>query len=117
MLKKRIHSVGYAITGISTGIKDQPNIRIHLISACLAVALGFYLRINFYDWLILILTISSVITVEFINTAIEEIVDSFTSDEHPSAKKAKDVAAAAVLITSIAAVIIGIAIFLPYLLP
>lgn len=117
MIKKRISSFRYAIEGISTGLTDQPNIRIHLISATIAVILGVYLSINFYEWLIVILTISSVLAVEFLNTAIEEIVDSFTPGEHPSAKKAKDVAAAAVLITSVAAVIIGISIFLPHFIP
>lgn len=116
MIRKRISSFKYAIEGISTGLKDQPNIRVHFISTIIAVILGMYLHISFFEWLIVILTTSSVLTVEFLNTAIEEIVDSFTPDEHPSAKKAKDVAAAAVLTTSIAAIIIGIAIFLPYIL-
>jgi diacylglycerol kinase len=116
MLRKRVTSFKYAIEGISTGLKDQPNIRIHLISAVLAIALGVYLHIHFYEWLIILLTISAVLSVEFLNTAVEEIVDSFTSEEHPSAKKAKDVAAAAVLTTSITALIIGIAIYLPYIL-
>lgn len=116
MLRKRVTSFKYAIEGISTGLKDQPNIRIHLISAVLAIALGVYLHIQFLEWLIILLTISAVLSVEFLNTAVEEIVDSFTSEEHPSAKKAKDVAAAAVLTTSITALIIGIAIYLPYIL-
>jgi undecaprenol kinase len=80
------------------------------------LALGFYFKITKAEWLAIVLTIGFVITFELINTAIEEIVDSFTDQVHPAAKKAKDVSAAAVLIASITAVIIGILIFLPLIL-
>ena len=59
--------------------------------------------------------IALVLTLELTNTAIEAIVDSFTEEQHPRAKYAKDISAAAVLILAIAAVIVGLVIFLPYL--
>jgi diacylglycerol kinase len=77
--------------------------------------MGSFFNISQIEWLILSLTIGMVITVELTNTAIEEVVNSFTDQIHPSAKKAKDVAAAAVLVSSITAVIIGLVIFLPHL--
>ena len=78
--------------------------------------MGYYFSISEIEWLILILIIGFVLTFELTNTAIEEIVDSFTDREHPAAKKAKDVAAGAVLLASITALVIGLIIFLPYII-
>lgn len=84
--------------------------------AVFVLVAGFYFNITHTEWLVLILTIGLVITMELTNTAIEEIVDSFVDGIHPSAKKAKDVAAGAVLLATIMAVAVGIIIFLPYIL-
>lgn len=114
MAKNRIISFKYALEGIWVALKDEPNLLIHLVITLLVILLGFYFNISLFEWLILVLTFGLVISLELTNTAIEEAVDSFTESEHPSAKKAKDVAAGAVLIASITAVIIGLLIFLPY---
>lgn len=115
MTGKRALSFKYAIEGLATALRDQPNLVLQFCIASVVLALGFYFQITKAEWLIISLTIGFVITFELTNTAIEEIVDSFTSEVHPSAKKAKDVAAAAVLFAALTAVIIGIIIFLPYL--
>lgn len=99
-----------------TALKDQPNLKFQLCVGLIALALGFYFSISRTEWLALILTIGLVLTFELTNTAVEEIVDSFTDKEHPAAKKAKDVAAGAVLTASITAVAIGLIIFLPYII-
>ena len=109
-------SFKYAIEGIVTAMKDQPNLIIQFCIAAIVLTLGFYFRISKAEWLITTLTIGFVITFELTNTAIEEIVDSFTDQVHPAAKKAKDVAAAAVLIAAVTAAIVGLIIFLPYIL-
>ena len=111
-----MQSFKYAIEGIATAVRDQPNLTIQLCIAAIVSALGFYFQITKAEWLIIALTIGFVITFELTNTAIEEIVDSFTNQVHPAAKKAKDVAAAAVLTASITALVVGITIFLPYIL-
>lgn len=116
MISKRALSFKYALDGIITAFKDQSNLKFQFCIALIVLALAYYFSISKIEWLILILTIGFVLTFELTNTAIEEIVDSFTDKEHPAAKKAKDVAAAAVLIASVTAVIIGLIIFLPYLL-
>ncbi len=116
MVRKRVKSFGYAFAGIWTGLKDQPNIKIHFLIGAAVMLAGIYFEISVTQWLVLILTIGFVISLELVNTAIEEIVDSFVDGIHPSAKKAKDVAAGAVLIASITAVAIGIIIFLPHIL-
>ena len=114
MKPKRILSFKYAVDGIVTAIKDEPNLKIHLFLACLALVLGFIFQISDSDWLAILIVIGLVISIELTNTAIEEIVDAFTNESHPSAKKAKDVAAGAALVASVTALLIGIVIFLPY---
>ncbi len=116
MKSKRALSFKYAFEGILTAFRDQPNLKLHVFAAAAVIFVGLFLDITKSDWLVVVLTIGLVITFELTNTAIEEIVDSFTDQVHPSAKKAKDVAAAAVLIASITAVVIGLIIFLPYLI-
>ena len=74
---------------------------------------GFLFHISIFEWLVILLTIAMVITLEFINTAIERVVDLVTTDYKELAKSAKDVAAGAVLFMSLFSVIIGIVIFLP----
>lgn len=115
-MTKRALSFKYALDGVITAFRDQPNLKFQLCITLLVLALAYYFQISRTEWLIIILTIGFVLTFELTNTAIEEIVDSFTDQIHPSAKKAKDVAAAAVLIASVTAGAIGLIIFLPYLL-
>ncbi len=116
MAKRDILSFKYAINGIWTAFKDEPHLKFHFSVAFAVVILSIMLKLTREDWAIIVLTIGMVIGLELTNTAIEEIVNSFTPDTHPAAKKAKDVAAGAVLIASVTAVIIGILIFLPYFL-
>lgn len=99
-----------------TAFKDEPHLKFHFFAAFAVIILGLILKLTREDWAIIILTIGLVISLELTNTAIEEIVNSFTDEAHPAAKKAKDVAAGAVLIASVTALIIGMVIFLPYLI-
>lgn len=114
MVRPRLLSFKFAFTGIKTALKDEPNLKFHFAAALITALLGWIFEISSTKWLFLILTIGFVISAELTNTAIEEIVNSFTDTVHPSAKKAKDVAAGAVLISAITAAIIGLVIFLPY---
>lgn len=116
MANKRALSFKFAIEGIITALKDQPNLKFQVCIALIVLSLGYYFSISKTEWSIVILTIGFVLTFELTNTAIEEIVDSFTDQVHPAAKKAKDVAAAAVLIASLTAAIIGFLVFLPKIL-
>lgn len=116
MVRNRIYSLKFAVQGIWTAFQDQPNIKIHFLIAIIVLLAAGLFQVTLIEWLILIVTAGFVISLEMINTAIEEIVDSFVDGIHPAAKKAKDVAAGAVLIVSITALAIGAVIFLPYLL-
>ena len=114
-MTKRALSFKHALDGLATALKDQPNLVFQILTAIIVLFLGFYFQITEFEWLAISLTIGFVITFELTNTAIEEIVDSFTDQIHPAAKKAKDVAAAAVLVAAITAAAVGILIFLPYI--
>jgi len=114
MAKNRVLSFKHAFEGIWIALKEEPNFKLHLLAGFLVFILGLFLGISNLDWILLTITIGLVVSLELTNTAIEELVDSFTDGVHPAAKKAKDVAAGAVLIASITAFIIGLFIFLPY---
>lgn len=112
--KFSILSFKYAFEGILAALKQEPNLKIHFLIALLVIAISFILNISSTDWVIIIFIIGFVIIIELTNTAIEKVVDVFTDREHPGAKYAKDIAAGAVLISSITAAIIGLLVFLPY---
>ncbi|MBI2596157.1 diacylglycerol kinase family protein [Candidatus Daviesbacteria bacterium] len=116
MRKQSILSFKHALEGIWTATKDEPHLKFHFSAAFVVIILGVILKLTREDWAVIVLTIGLVIGLELTNTAIEEIVNSFTPDTHPAAKKAKDVAAGAVLVASVTAAVIGILIFLPYLI-
>ena len=116
--KKR--SVGgsftYAWDGIKEAFQNEPNFRFHLSAAILTIIAGLIFSINSTEWTIVLLTIVGVVTLELLNTAVESLVDLVSPKFHKLAKIAKDVSAAAVLISSIGAVLIGILIFYPRIL-
>ena len=90
--------------------------RIHIVAAVLVSALCRWLQIDVLEWLFIILAIAVVLAAEALNTALKYVVDLASSEWHPLARDAKDVAAAAVLICSIGAAIIGVMVLAPYLL-
>ncbi|HOB11748.1 MAG TPA: diacylglycerol kinase family protein [Syntrophomonadaceae bacterium] len=109
-------SFSYAIVGIIYALVRERNMRIHFLAACAAVALGIWLDISRMEWGLLSLTITLVIAVEMVNTAVEKTVDIITGEYHPLAKAAKNVAAGAVLLTAINALVMAYIIFVPHLL-
>jgi len=109
-----LKSFGYAISGITRVIKEERNIKIHLCAALIVIALAFYFHFSRNDWLVLLLIITIVISLELVNSAVEAVVDLASPEIHPLAKKAKDVAAGAVLVAAIISVIIGFLLFFPY---
>lgn len=114
MAKGRILSFKYAFEGLWTAFREEPNLKIHVLFMVLVVFLGLIFNLPTWQWIVVIFAIGLVITMELTNTAIETIVDAFVAEHHPSAKRAKDIASGAVLITALTAAIIGFIIFLPY---
>jgi diacylglycerol kinase len=115
-LKQRLLSFRFAFSGWVYVLRTQHNAWIHALASLAAFALAFWLGLSRVDWAILILTIMAVWMAEFLNTAIEAVVDMSMPDPHPLAKVAKDVAAAAVLVGACGAVLIGLLILGPPLL-
>jgi len=116
IMKRFIKSLSYALAGIKVAVGEQRNVQIHLTIFLLVVAAGLFIDINHSEWLAVILASSIVISTEMINTAIEKVVDLASPEIHPIAKKAKDIAAGAVLVAVCFAVIIGLLVFGKYLL-
>jgi len=114
-LSKRKNAFKAAFKGLALFFKEEAHAKIHLASAIAAVIISFILHISLHDFIIIILLIILVIVVEIVNSAIEKTVDLAMPDIHPIAGKAKDLAAAAVLISSMGAFIIGIIIWYQYI--
>ncbi len=110
---KRVRSFGYAFEGMRTLLRDEHNSRIHLAAMIVAIVLGFLLGISATEWCVVALCCGCVLMAEAMNSAVEAIADLVSPEFHPLIKKAKDVAAAGVLMMAIAAAVAGIVIFLP----
>ena len=113
-LHARIRSFGFAFKGIGQLVATQPNAQIHLVATIVVVGMGFWCEVSRGEWCILLLCMALVWAAEAFNTALENLTDLVSPDYHPLAGKAKDVAAAAVLISAIFAATIAAIIFVPY---
>jgi diacylglycerol kinase len=114
---KLIRSFGYAFSGLYHALRDQRNLRIHFIIALLVVVASAYFQITSAEWVLLLIMISLVISLELVNSAIENLTNLVTIENNPLAGRVKDIAAAAVLFSSIIAATIGFIIFLKYIFP
>ena len=111
--KKLINSFKYAFRGIITALKKEQNMKIHFIIALCVIIAGIILKISTMEWLICLILIGLVISLELVNTALEQTVDIAMPEINEKAKIAKDVAAGAVLVSAIISAIIGLIIFMP----
>lgn len=109
----RIKSFKYAFQGWWWVLKTQHNAWIHGLVTIAVFAVGLWVGLSLTEWAILVLTTMAVWMAEFMNTAIEAVVDMVSPEFHPLAKVAKDVAAAAVLLGAIGAVLVGLLILGP----
>lgn len=112
----RLASIRYAARGVGRLLATQTNARIHACAAMAVAAIGYWLEVSLIEWSLLILAIGLVLCAEGLNTAIEFVVDLASPQWHELARDAKDVAAGAVLLASIAALGVGLAVFVPKLL-
>src|SRR5439155_9544029 len=96
-------------------VRTQPNFAVHVLAACLALILGVALRLSLPELALIVLIVGVVLVVEALNTALETLCDLVSPEYHPLVKRAKDISAAAVLISAVAAVTIAVLLFLPRL--
>lgn len=109
-------SLRYALVGLKTAYKEERNLRFHVSAITLVVIMGLIFNVTISEWLWLFLSIFLVISSEVWNSAIENVVDLATNyKRHPLAKKAKDMAAAAVLLAAIFSLITATLVFGPHI--
>ncbi|WP_277630573.1 diacylglycerol kinase family protein [Atopococcus tabaci] len=110
-------SFKYAFTGVRTVFQEERNMRTHVILAILVIGLCFFLEMSRADWLWILLAIFLMLVMEIWNTVVENIIDLVTDYRyHPLAKKVKDMAAAAVLLTAGFSIVSGLIVLLPKVL-
>ena len=106
----------HAFNGWRYVLRTQRNAWIHATISTVVVLVALWLRLPLRDWAVLFLTIALVWTAEFINTALEAVVDLASPQQHPLARVGKDVGAAAVLLASMASILVGLLLLGPPLL-
>lgn len=109
----RLKSVGYAFKGLVILIKTENSIKLQLLVVFIVTIAGFYFNISKTEWLIQLVMIAMVMSVEGANTAIEHMADFIHPEQHPKIGRIKDVGAGAVFIASIVAIIVACVIYLP----
>jgi diacylglycerol kinase (ATP) len=114
-LIRRLRSFAHALRGLADLVRTQANARIHLLATALACALGFFCGLGRGEWLWIVAAVVLVWSAEAFNTALEHLADAVHPERHPGIGRAKDAAAAAVLIAALGAAAIGMLVFLPHL--
>ena len=112
-IKRITNSFKYAFNGFIDTYRTEQSVWIYIPVSLLVILMGFYFKISTMEWLVIVLVLGIILSLELVNTALEAVVDLATDKYHPLAKKAKDTVAAAVLVFAITAVIIGLIIFIP----
>jgi diacylglycerol kinase len=115
-IRKRYRSFGHAFAGVSQLFRTETHFVLHLAALLLAVIAGFLLKLNNSEWIAVVLVSALVITTEAMNTAVERLTNLVSPNYNEQAKKIKDISAAAVLLSAIAAIAVGLIIFLPRLI-
>ena len=109
----RLKSVGYAFKGAILLLKTEASIKIQFFIAFVVTTAGFFFNISLSEWCIQLLAIGLVMSIEGINTAIEEIANFIHPEHHNKIGLIKDIAAGAVFMASVFASIIGLIIYVP----
>jgi diacylglycerol kinase (ATP) len=113
--RRIVRSFGYAFEGLATIVRTQPNFWVHVAAACIALVLGVLLRLSEVELALIVLSIGLVLVVESVNTAVETMCDLISPGHDPLVKRAKDISAASVLIAAVAALALGLLVFVPHL--
>lgn len=112
-LKSSLESFRFALNGLLLLLKNEHNSRIHILAAIIAIVMGIIMKLDHYEWSLLIIVIGSVFLTELLNSSIESLADLIDPEWNELIMKAKDYSAAAVLISAIVAIVVGGLIFIP----
>lgn len=115
-VRSRLSSFRYAYNGLKVFFRTQHNSWLHAVATVVVIGAGFIFNIERWEWGLVVLAIGLVLVAEALNTAVEFLTDLVSPGYNEKAGKIKDLAAAAVLLASVVAVIIGVIVFLPYIL-
>ena len=115
-LKSRFGSLRFALNGLLSLLENEHNSRIHLIAAMAAIIMGIIMKLDHYEWALLVIVIGIVFLTELLNSSLESLADLIDPEWNQLIMKAKDYGASAVLISAIVAILVGGLIFIPKLL-
>ena len=110
-MKKQLKSFGFAIRGFIGAVCDEGHLRFHLVAAVYVLVFSLFYHFSAVQTAVLVILIASVIAAELFNTAIEKACDAITKEQNEHIKRAKDISAGAVLVLSVAAVIVAVIFF------
>ena len=110
-MKKQLKSFGCAIKGFFGAVCSEGHLRFHLVAAVYVLVFSSFYNFSAAQWAVLIILIALVIAAELVNTAIEDTCDAVTTEQNEHIRRAKDMAAGAVLVLSIAAAAIAVIFF------
>ncbi|MBI4713882.1 diacylglycerol kinase family protein [Candidatus Uhrbacteria bacterium] len=114
-ISRLIKSFSHALRGVRVVFKSEQNFRMQTLAAVAIIVLAIWFEVNAFEWIVLLLLIGLILTLELINSVFERIVDTFKPRIHPIVHDIKDIMAATVLLMSLIAVVIGVVIFAPHL--
>jgi diacylglycerol kinase len=112
-IRSRLQSFVYAFNGLKIMLRGEHNSRIHLLAAIIVIIAAWMVNVSSTEWLLLIVVIGSVFVAELFNSALEYLADQVSSEKNAGIKRAKDLAAAAVLVSALTALVVGCIILLP----
>ena len=111
-----VDSVKNCLDGINYVLANEKNFVREIILGICAILMSYFLQITRIEWIIVILLINFVLIMELLNTALEKVVDLYTTRYNEIAKVVKDVASASVFLMSLFSAVIGFLIFMPYII-
>lgn len=115
-LGRLLKSYGYAVKGLFKTFREEQNLKIQTFASLAVLILGIYFRLSRLEWAVLTIVVCLVLTAEIANSAIERVTDVLKPRINTYVKEIKDIMAAAVLLSSIAAIVVGLIIFWPHVL-
>lgn len=108
---RHLETFAHAFRGIASMVATEPNARVHALATIVVVLGGVFMGVSRMEWLALTLAIGAVWAFEAMNTAVEALCDLVSPDFHPQVKRAKDVAAGAVLLAALTAIVVAVLVF------
>lgn len=116
VIESQVERLIFAITGLFTVLREEVNIKIHLIISLVVVMAGIFFDLLIIEWIAVALAIVAVLALEMINSAVERICNFISPEKHEQIKKIKDIAAGSVLLAAGFAFIVGVPVFGPKVL-